>query len=563
MKRDLQRLSRESFDVLVVGGGIFGICTAWEAVSRGLSVALIESVDFGHATSANCFKVIHGGVRYMQHADLARVRASVKERSVFLNVAPQLARPLPIVIPTYGKGKQGKAFLHAGMTAYDLITADRNRSIADPSRQIPSHQMLGRDEVLSQFPWLGESSEQSDFTGGVLFYDGQMYSPERLALAFVRTAAEAGACVANYVRAQRFIRHGKRVTGVEAIDVISGDRFAIEAKVTINAAGPWAERLLADTGADFKLTRACTFSRDAWFLVRRPWVSENALALQARNRDPDALLSRNARHLFVVPWRGQTIIGVWHVVTDMAPDAVDVPDTDLEAFVSEVNWACPDLNITMNEVGCWNAGLVLFADVQKSKSNLSYGKRSRIIDHSEENGVDGLVSLIGVRYTTARGEACRVMKLISRKLQLSIAPSTSHRTRLHGGDIDDFDGLRQQVAAELGTEVDSATVGAVSSFHGSDYRAVLACAVDASRTIAGSHVLRAEVTHACRHEMAVRLDDMVMRRTELIDGCHPGAAVIEEVAGIMASELGWSDSRRAQEIDIVNRSLHHRRYREL
>jgi len=361
MKRDLENLARERFDLLVVGGGIFGACAAWEAVTRGLKVALIESADFGHATSANCFKVIHGGVRYMQHGDIARVRSSVKERSVLLRIAPHLARPLPIVIPTYGRGKQGKAFLHAGMTAYDLVTADRNRFIHDPARKIPGHSLLSRAEVLADYSWLDRDGNRDEsrgpLTGGVLFYDGQMVSPERLTLAFVRSAADAGACVANYVKADSFLRSDDRIEGVTAEDVLTGERFDIRADTTVNAAGPWAEPLLSRSDDDLTLRRASTFSRDAWFLVRRPWVSVNALALQAQSRDPDALLSRDARHLFVVPWRGHSIIGVWHVVTDMDADDVNVPDADLRTFIDEVNWACPELDIRMDEVGAWNAGL--------------------------------------------------------------------------------------------------------------------------------------------------------------------------------------------------------------
>lgn len=561
MRRDLNRLSRARYDVLVVGGGIFGICAAWEAVSRGLSVALIEQRDFGHATSANCFKVIHGGVRYMQHGDLPRVRASVRERSIFLKVAPHLARPLPIVIPTYGRGKQGKAFLHAGMTAYDLFTADRNRGISDPDRQIPAHRLMGRDEVLSDYPWLEDPDVEADFTGAVMFHDGQMYSPERLALSFVLSAANAGACVANYVSAQSFLIENDRVIGVQAKDVLSGETFDIQAEYTINAAGPWAEPLLNSGNVKLSLKQASTFSRDAWFLLRRPWVANHSLAVQARNRDPDALLSRNARHLFVVPWRGHTIIGVWHVVTDMAADEVNVPDSDLEEFVTEVNWACPSLDISLNEVGAWNAGLVLFADEQKSGSNLSYGKRSRIIDHSQENGIDGLFSLIGVRYTTARGEACRLLDMLSKKLKSKTGDSVSHHAVLHGGEFESFAALKSEVANRLGSNVDPRTVEALSAFHGSDFTSVLANTGHDFECIDGTYVLKAEVLHACRNEMAMRLEDIILRRTELVDGGHPGSSILTEVARIMADELNWSPARRAQEIDIAHQALAHRRYR--
>ncbi len=138
MKRDLHELAGERYDLLVIGGGISGVCAAWDAALRGLSVALLEQADFAHAASGNCFKMIHGGIRYLQHADLVRARESAAERSALLRIAPHQSRPLPIFIPTYGHGMKGKEILFAGMKAYDLLTLDRNRGIGDPSRRIPS-----------------------------------------------------------------------------------------------------------------------------------------------------------------------------------------------------------------------------------------------------------------------------------------------------------------------------------------------------------------------------------------------------------------------------------------
>ena len=137
MYRNTWELAQKEFDLVIVGGGIFGICAAWDASQRGLSVALVERGDFAAATSANCFKMIHGGIRYLQHGDIARVRESARERSALLRVAPHLAAPLPIVVPTHGSTTQGKAFLRAGVLAYDMITFDRNKGIPDPQRRVP------------------------------------------------------------------------------------------------------------------------------------------------------------------------------------------------------------------------------------------------------------------------------------------------------------------------------------------------------------------------------------------------------------------------------------------
>ena len=154
MKRDLSRLTDSEFDLVVIGGGIFGACAAWDAAQRGLSVALIDRGDFCSATSANHLKMVHGGIRYLQHGDIYRLRQSSGERRAFLRIAPHLVRPLPVVIPTYGHGMKGKAVLRTGMAIYDLLAADRNQGITDPARRIPPGSSLETNEVLRMFPGL-------------------------------------------------------------------------------------------------------------------------------------------------------------------------------------------------------------------------------------------------------------------------------------------------------------------------------------------------------------------------------------------------------------------------
>jgi len=142
LNRNLPTLANESFDLLIIGGGAFGAAAAWDATLRGLKVALVEQSDFGSGASAECFKMVHGGIRYLQHADIRRLRSSCAERSAMLRIAPHLVNPLPILIPTYGHGRQGKAFLAAGMYVYDLLTVGKNAGIADETRRIKGTQLL-------------------------------------------------------------------------------------------------------------------------------------------------------------------------------------------------------------------------------------------------------------------------------------------------------------------------------------------------------------------------------------------------------------------------------------
>jgi len=550
LQRDLNRLSRQTFDLLVIGGGIFGICAAWDAVLRGLDVALIESCDFAHGASANCFKMVHGGIRYLQHGDIYRLRHSAKERKILLQIAPHLVKPLPVVVPTYGHGKQGKEFLGVGIKLYDWLTMDRNRGVEDPARQVPSGSFLSRDEVLAEFPGL----ERQGLTGAAKFYDGQMYNTARLALSFLRSAATVGLCAANYLRAQKILTKAGRVCGVDAIDELTGNAVMIQARTLLNASGGWSEALLGHSGG-LQPARPSTFSRDACFIVPRVFDSPCALAAEGRTKDPDALLSRSARHLFIVPWRQYSLIGVWHVVDCGSADAVRVSEADLEGFIDEINGAYPALQLTRSEVNLWNAGQVLFGDNLPGQVNLSYGKRSRMIDHWQTHQLQGLVTLIGVRYTTARVDAVDAVNLVVKKLQHKAAGGATARRRIFGGDIDDIQALVRQAVADFPAVPADVMAGVVHNY-GSEYRQVMATGSVAEdlQTIAGTQTLVAEVRYVVRQEMAMRLDDVVMRRTDMGSGEYPGLPALQQTATLLAEELGWSAAQQQREID---RTLQH------
>ncbi len=408
--------------MLVIGGGAFGAAAAWDATLRGLRVALIEQRDFASGASAECFKMVHGGIRYLQHADIRRLRSSCAERSAMLRIAPHLVTPLPILIPTYGHGRQGKAFLAAGMAVYDLLTLGRNAGIADATRHIAGMKLLSRARTLELFPEL----EQRSLTGGAVFEDGQMYNTARLVLAFVQSAVSRGAHAANYTEATGFLWDQRRVCGVRARDRIGGEEFDIRAKLVLNAAGPWADYLL-QAGEHFGAHRRGHFSRDACFIVNRKPQSRYALAVPGASRDSDAVVSRAARHLFSVPWRDCTLIGVWHRLFAERPETARVEEAEIKEWIAEMNGAYPALRLTREDVIYANCGLVPFGDSTTAAGELSFGKESRYVDHRAQ-GITGLVTLIGIRYTTARGDAARALDLLLE--QMPNAPPRA-ATRVH------------------------------------------------------------------------------------------------------------------------------------
>jgi glycerol-3-phosphate dehydrogenase len=549
MQRRISALAEQTYDLVIVGGGIFGVCAAWEAVRRGLSVALIEKQDFAHATSAHCFKMVHGGLRYLQHGDVIRMRASSHERAALLRMAPHLVRPLPIAIPTYGHGMQGKEVLRLALGLYDLMTWDRNRGVTDPQRRIPRSRCLSRTEALELFPHL----QRQGLTGAALVHDGQMYSPPRLALAFLRAAVDAGAVAANYIEATGLLWSQEQVCGVVARDVLNGDSFTITSRFVLNTAGPWAESFFTQQrGAP--ITPPGTYSRDAYFIVSRRPAQRCALAVLGQTKDPDALISRSRRHLFIAPWRDCMLIGVWHRVHTGTPDNWTLTEEELRQFLDEINESYPGVQLNRAEVAMWNAGLVLFGENEPGSVHLSYGKRSRLVDHQREHGLAGLITLIGVRYTTARHEAIRAVDLVRRKLRRKPFVLFPPLAPVHGGQIECFDDLLSQVLAQRPHALSSECIHSLLQNHGSAYREVLSYLTENPQwgeTIGSTTVLKAEVVHAVRQEMAQTLADVVFRRTDLGTAGYPGAEALTACAELMASELGWTATQVQAELNSV------------
>lgn len=536
---------------MVLGGGIAGACTAWDAALRGLSVALVERADFGAATSANSFKVVHGGIRYLQHGDLVRVRESVRERTALLRIAPHLVEPLPFVVPTYGHGRHGKALLGAGLRLYDLLTADRNRGLEDPARRIPGGRLLSRAECLQIVPGL----EPSGLTGAAVFHDGQIYNPTRLVLSFLRSAAVQGAMLANYVEALSLLTEGDRVRGVVALNRLTDETFEVRGKAVVNATGPWAPQFLRDAGVQLK--PAPTFSRDACLVVRRSFPGRNAVAVAGKTRDPDAVFSRGARHLFLVPWRDYTLVGVWHTVHRDGPDDFRLAEREVQGFLQEVNASRLDLGLSLEDVSHAHAGLVLFGENRPGARDLRYGKRSRVVDHGRSDGRPGLFTALAVRYTVGRRVARRVVDLVFRSLGRRAPASPTAVTPIFGGGIRRFDDFCRDAVARRPEGISEATVRTLVRNYGCEYHRVLGLAAEDPSLLAplgGSSVLGAEVLHGVREEMALRLTDVVLRRTELGTGGHPGRQAVGEAARLMADELGWDDDRVRREIGDVDAS---------
>lgn len=550
LERNLERLASETFDVLIIGGGIYGCCAAWEAASRGFKTALVEKHDFCSGSSSQLYKIIHGGLRYMQHADVPRVISSSRERTAFLTIAPHLAQPLPIVIPTYGHAMRGKEILRAALAAYSLLTLNRNSTVRDPALHIPEGRAMSRTEVAQLFPDLPDAG----LTGAVLFYDGQFHNPTRMGLAFLQSAAQQGAAIANYVEASELLAADNQVHGMRVVDRRGDEAFDIRARFVLNTTGPWAPWLISGLFKGQKKPDT-VFSRDACFVVRRRFPHPYGLTLPSRSSDRDALLSREKRHLFIVPWRGEySIIGTWHKVCADHPEELSLRGEELEEFVAEVNDGYPGLLESVDEVQTLNYGLIPFGDESDGANAMSYGKRSVFIDHAKTHDTAGLLTVIGIRYTMARADAKSALDEITRRLGASSRASVTHREPVFGGGFESFNALLKEVQLAFPSTSDSYVHDTIAHHHGAEYGALAKLIADNPElgvVVPGTRTLAADVVNAVRNEMAVTLSDVIFRRTGIGTGDIPQRISIEAVARLCADELDWPERRLQAETDRV------------
>jgi glycerol-3-phosphate dehydrogenase len=535
MLRDPARLAASSFDVVIIGAGIYGAAIARDAAQRGLSVAVIDRGDIGGGTSFNSLKTVHGGIRSLQRGALREMRLFVRERRALIRLAPHLVHPLPFLIPTWRHPLRNRALMRAFFAAYDFISRDRNDT-PDRARHLPDSRILSREACLRRHPLI----EAGGVTGGAQWYDCQMYSVDRLTLAFLQSAVRDGAVAANYVEARALLVSDGRAAGLAAHDRLSGRDLEIRARLVINAAGPWAGALLERLAP----TRG----------LRLPLGLSKAMNIVTPRLADDVALGgvAGSRFLFAVPWREYSILGTSHAPHEGGPDALEVTGPELDRFLAEVRQAFPRAALGRPDVRLVHRGLLPAAAGTGRRVRLL--KESLIRDHARD-GLSGLVTVVGVRYTTARATAEQATNAAFRALGSPPPPCRTAVTTLAGGDIADIEALLREARDRREPRLAETDVRRLVFSYGSKYAAVLAgaAAPDLEPLGAGCAVTRAEIRHAVRAEMAVRLADAVLRRTEAGSAGHPGADALERAASVMAGELGWPPERIREEIADVER----------
>ncbi len=544
MIRSVERLAQEEFDLLIIGGGIYGATAAWDAALRGIKVALIEKNDFASGASSNSLKIIHGGLRYLQHLDIKRMRESIKERRILSKIAPHLIFPLACAMPTKGHMTKGPEAMRMGLLMNDLISIDRNRGV-DENKRIPCGKALNEKTLSEMIPHI----DMQSYNGGVVWYDAQMYNSERLVLSFLHSAVTRGASVANYVHALEFDISSNRVKGVRARDRLNGKEYTIRAKTVLNCAGYGLSSLLAKTDGGIQTP---AWSTALNLVLNKSLNKEYAFGVYSAKayKDKDALISKGSRLLFLVPWRGITLAGTDHKPFYGKPETYRVSEADIQSFLAEIRSALPNANIHRSDVAFFYSGLLPMAGVNQN-GDVQLLKHFELVDHEQKDGVSGLISVYSVKYTTARGVSEKAIDLVQSKLNRT-TKSTTAKQPIWGGEIEHYE---QFVAAQIkkyGSRFDRSMLVHLMRNYGSAFQDILAIIENepalAERVDKTQSVIKAEVLYAVRHEMAKKLSDVVLRRTELGTKGYPNAAGLAVCADLMTRELQWNDETRQQQI---------------
>jgi glycerol-3-phosphate dehydrogenase len=534
MIRDVDRLARQTYDLLVVGGGIYGLTIACDAAQRGLSVALIERDDFGSGSTFNHLRTIHGGLRYLQTLDIARARESIRERRTLARIAPHAVQPQLFALPLYRSVGKGKLAMRAGFVVDRLLGIDRNSGIGS-GLELPPGRVTSRGEAVDRFPGL----RRRGLTGAATWHDYITLEPDRLTFAWALAAARHGAAIANHVEALTPLADRRRVVGVRARDRMAGREIEIGAAVTVNATGAAIDRLLAPLG----LTARIPLLKAMNLVTRRDAGGE---ALGGK--------TGSGRHLFLVPWRHRALFGTWESGQPAAGTDCGVSEAEVAAFIAELNEAFPSLDLTLADVSLVHRGLVPAA--VKTNGAVALERHEQVRDHSAE-GMGGMLSVAGTKYTTARAVAERVTTRILAALGRRPVPCRTAATPLPGGQIANIGEAVASARREYDSLLPPDTIPHLIAAYGTGYEDVLRLAANRPdwrrRLATGVPVVGAELVWAARHEMAMTLADATIRRTPLGALEHPGEPALRHAADIVGAELGWSEERKRQEIGAVDR----------
>ncbi|MBN2223793.1 MAG: glycerol-3-phosphate dehydrogenase/oxidase [Deltaproteobacteria bacterium] len=535
MIRDIKTMSERHYDLIIIGGGITGAAVAWDASLRGLSVALFEKDDFAHATSAATSKLIHGGLRYLANFELGLVRESLSERRIMEIITPHFVAPIPFVMPLYGHGIESRLPMQAALSVYDLLAYDKE-DLKDKDKRIKNHSMLSPDQVKKMIPGV----HTHGLNAGAMYYDCQMSCPERHVLDFVMSAADYGAHVANYTEVVDILKNRGSVVGVRIADRTDGSEYDIMGRAVVNVTGPWGDitlGMLHRTDVEKKLIRS-----KGIHLITRALTTDYSAVLR----------TKDGRHFFIIPWRGHSLIGTTDRLYKGDPGHFKVSEEDIQGLVDDTNENFPGAKLKRSDVVYFYGGLRPIVEKDTDIDVYDASRKYEIYDHEKDDGIKGIITVIGGKYTTSRNLARQVVDMVYGKLKKDPPECQTDTTPLYDGATGPFRRYLDKELKKHARQYKSDVMENLIYQYGTEHGRVLAVAEkDGSlkEAVAKDRPdIMAEVTYAVTDEMALHLDDVIFRRTGLGTIGNPGEAALKKCADAMGKLLGWSAEQKKKEI---------------
>ena len=500
INRDHARAAEKSYDLLIIGGGVYGIALALIASQMGLRNLLVEKRDFGWATSYNSLRTIHGGLRYLQKMDLNRFFESVGERHWFMREFPGLVTPLSCLMPLYGNGPYRPSVFRVALGLNDFLSRKRNQCVL-PEQEVNNGKVISPEEVIRLFPQVDTQGLQ----GGAIWYDGGMPSSQLVVMEMLKQACGGLTTALNYTEAESLLLDNNTVQGLHCLDRENGTRHTFRAQAIVNAAGPWCRSLAAvfdcDDPALFKYSIAWNL------LMNKSALSSHSVAVKPKQA--------GASMYFLHAWHGLimggTVHSPWHGVADNP-----MPDTeDINTYLANLNNAVPNLNVQLKDIIQIYSGLL---PVQQQGGN-TLADREVIKDHGSSNGPQGLYTVSGVKFTTARRVAEKTLKTIFPDKSLLSAARIYHES--------------------------APTLEHLESNFSYDWQPVKNDATNApDATDVTDTSWQDKLTSIIREQAVLHLDDLIVRRTTI--GDNPLRAV--QAAPAISRLFPWDKDRRALEL---------------
>ncbi len=487
INREPAQAATAEYDLIIIGGGIYGAITTLIASQAGLNTLLIDKNDFGGATSYNSLRTLHGGLRYLQKMDLHRFFESVAERRWFLKNFPDLTHPLACLMPLYGDGVYKAPVFRCALLLNDVLSYHRNREMTS-EQVLAGGRVISKEDVIHLFP----GAVQESLQGGAFWYDGAIPAPQLVIMQILKWACSLGATVLNYVEAQSLLQTDGNLKGVRAIDRKTGKSYRFNANRVVNAAGPWCRELATCFDKDYPELFRYSMAWNA--LLDKKALSSCALAVKSGKP--------GGRVYFLHSWHSQVLAGTVHSSLRQMDKEPMPSDDEIDAFIHDLNLAIPCLHLKKRDIRHMYIGLL----PAKKDGSTELAVREVFLDHGAKGGPSGLYSVSGVKFTTARRVAEKLLCMIfpDKTKQLQAQVNTCQPVIRRNPSQFSF-GWRPGACDE--------------------WKTVLKEIIDS--------------------EAVVHLDDLILRRTDI--GDNPERAM--EIAPLVSQLFGWEQSERHIEVE--------------